>query len=114
MIISKEAIKILKNNDYKLELGKDSKKSMRKFNNQLLLKNWIKLILCIYNGDEYYQNLRMNDKKISKKYILKIVENQLNLLKRRTNLNIQINEIINFSYLENNILTNKSLNIFYL
>ena len=112
--ISKEAIKILKNNDYKLELGKDSKKSMRKFNNQLLLKNWIKLILCIYNGDEYYQNLRMNDKKISKKYILKIVENQLNLLKRRTNLNIQINEIINFSYLENNILTNKSLNIFYL
>ena len=100
--ISKEAIKILQNDNYKLELGKDSKKSMKKFNNQLLLEKWIKLILCIYNGDEYYQKLRINDKKISEKDIIKIVGNQLNLLKLRKKIIININEIINFTFLENN------------
>ena len=100
--ISKEAIKILQNDNYKLELGKDSKKSMKKFNNQLLLEKWIKLILCIYNGDEYYQKLRISDKKISEKDIIKIVGNQLNLLKLRKKIIININEIINFTFLENN------------
>jgi len=102
--ISKEAIKILNNDDYKLKLGKDSKKSMKKINNQLLLEKWIKLILCLYNGDEYYQNLRISDKKVSEKDIMKIVGNQLNLLKLRKKIIININEIINFTYLENNIL----------
>ena len=100
--ISKEAIKILKNDDYKLELGKDSKNSMKKFNNQLLLEKWIKLILCIYNGDEYYQNLRTNDKKISEKDAIKIIVNQLNLLKLRKGIIININQILNFTYLVKN------------
>jgi len=101
--ISKETIKIFKNDELKFRLGTDSKKSMYKFNNQLLLEKWIKLILCIYNGDEYYQNLRKNDKKISEKDIMKIVRKQLNLLKLRKKIIININEIINFTYLENNI-----------
>ena len=101
--ISKEAIKILKKSNYKLELGKSSKRSMKKFNNQLLLRKWIKLILNIYNGDNYYNNFRMNNINISENNIMKIAINQIKLLKLRKNINISINDIINFTFLENNI-----------
>ena len=100
--ISKEAIKILKKSNYKLELGKSSKRSMKKFNNQLLLRKWIKLILNIYNGDNYYNNFRMNNINISENNIMKIAVNQLKLIKLRKNINVRIKDIINFTFLEIN------------
>ena len=62
--IAKEAIKILKNDKYRKELGKEARDSMKKFNNELILQKWNKIILSIYNGDYYYQKLRKQDKKI--------------------------------------------------
>ena len=73
---------------------------MKEFNNNLLFKKWIKLILSVYNGEKYYQRLREQDDKISKKDALNILNNQLNLLKRR---------IPNFNYLTTKHLENLSI-----
>ena len=48
---AKAAINILKNYTLKYKLGQKAKKSMKHFNNDLLLIKWVKLILSIYNGD---------------------------------------------------------------
>ena len=77
--IAKEAIKILKNEKYRKKLGKEARKSMKKFKNELLLKKWIKLILSIYNGEKYYENLRKKDLKMPIKYFL--IFSQINILK---------------------------------
>lgn len=100
--ISKEAIKILNNETYRKKLGKEAKKSMIKFNNELLVKKWIKLILSVYNGDYYYNNLIKEDTKIHKNELFNMLKNQITLLKKRKPnfKNINTNNIINFSYLE--------------
>ena len=68
--IAKESIKILKDKKYRKKLGKKARKSMRRFKNELLLKKWIKLILSIYKGDNYFKNM-IEDKTqfYKKKYI---------------------------------------------
>lgn len=100
--ISIEAIKILNNDIYRKKLGKEARQSMKKFNNELLIKKWIKLILSVYNGDYYYNNLKKEDTKIHKNEIYRILKNQITLLKKRKpNFeNINTNNIVNFSYLE--------------
>jgi glycosyltransferase involved in cell wall biosynthesis len=45
---AKTAIYVLKNNTLKHKLGQKAKKSMKHFNNDLLLIKWVKLILSIY------------------------------------------------------------------
>ena len=101
--IANEAIKILNNYNYRKRLGKEARQSMKKFNNDLLLKKWTKLILSIYNGDIYYQNIREQDNKISDKKALNIINNQIKLLKLRKSKfkNITIKNIINFTFMEN-------------
>ena len=81
--IAKEAIKILINDSYRKMLGKSARKSMYTINNELLLNKWIKLILSVYFGENYYKKLREEDKKISEEEAKKILDNQLNLLKMR-------------------------------
>jgi glycosyltransferase involved in cell wall biosynthesis len=49
--IARESLKILNNEKYRKILGKKAKQSMKRFNNKILLKKWLKLILCIYNGN---------------------------------------------------------------
>ena len=97
--ISKEAIKILNENKYKVKLGKESRNNMRTFSNELLLKKWVKLLLYIYNGEEYYQIIGKEDDNIYNKDLLIIIENQLNLLKKRKNIYFTINEFENFTYI---------------
>ena len=101
--LAKEAIKILSNNIYKKKMSKDSRKSMKRFNNEILLKKWIKLILAVFNGKYYYMKFRIQDKKLSEKYIIKILENQINLLKKRNKKfkNITEIEFQNFSFIKN-------------
>ncbi len=101
--IANEAIKILNSDNYRKRLGKEARLSMKKFNNYLLLKKWTKLILSVYNGDIYYQNLREQDNKISDKKALNILNNQIKLLKLRKSKfkNITIKNIINFTFMEN-------------
>jgi len=101
--IANEAIKILINDKYRKILGKSARKSMHILDNELLLKKWIKLILSVYFGNNYYQKLREEDKKISEKEAYKILDNQVNLLKMRNSIyaNVAINNINNFTYMDN-------------
>jgi glycosyltransferase involved in cell wall biosynthesis len=96
-------IKILKNKRYRKKLGRDARNSMKKFRNYLILKKWVKIILSIYKGKENYQKLRDEDKKLSEKDSIKLIQNQLNLLKHRKPKfnNISLNNIINFTFMEN-------------
>ena len=98
--ISIQAIKLLNNTKSRKKLGNESRKSMKIFNNNNLFLKWIKVILSIYNGDIYYQKLRNEDKIFPKKKIMKTVRNQLNLLKKRKNINFTIEQIENFTYLD--------------
>ena len=101
--ISNEAIKILKNKKYRKKLGKEARKSMRKYNNNLLNKKWIKLILSIYNGNKYYEIIKKKDHTLSNNIALKQIQNQINLLKKRIkyfNNKITIKNIENFTFLQ--------------
>lgn len=101
--LAKESIKILKNNEYKKKLGRESRKSMKKFNNELLLNNWIKLILSVNKGNYYYKELQKQNKKITKLDALKIINNQLKFLRireKRFKFIIQ-KDFENFTFLEN-------------
>ena len=99
---AKVAIKILKNYSYRHELSKKARNSMKQFNNDLLLKKWIKLILSIYNGDNCFNKLRKQDKILSDVKILNIIDKQIKLLKKRIPIfhNITINNLVNFSFME--------------
>ena len=72
---------------------------MKKFNNQLLLKKWIKLILFIYNNEIYYRSLRENEKEMEENIAKIILANQIKLLKKRImNFNdMKINDFNNFN-----------------
>ena len=83
--IGKEAIKILKNKEYKKELGKEARKSMKIFNNELLYKRWVKLILSVFNGDIYYKKIKKSDKILTIKESVNILKTQVNFLKKRNN-----------------------------
>ena len=74
---------------------------MKKFNNDLLSKKWIKLILSIFNDDMYSPEIiELNNS--TKIHFLKLINNQLALLNiRKKNLNIlTINNFENFTFLE--------------
>ena len=82
--IAKEAIKILKFDKYRRKLGKEARKSMEKLNNKIIVKKWLKLILSIYKGDEKsYQELLYNEGRINEEEANKILNNQLELLRKR-------------------------------
>ena len=101
--IAKESIKILKIYKYRRKLGYEAKRSMRKLNNNKLIKKWTKLLLSIYNGDIYYDKLRLeNGKKKIDNNITANLKTQIELLKMRNFFfsNITINNIDNFTFLE--------------
>jgi hypothetical protein len=81
--LAKESIKILINYEYKKKLGKEERNNLKKYNNKILLKKWIKIIFSIYKGYNYYEQLRKLDKKISENKALNILKNQIILFKRR-------------------------------
>ena len=94
--IAKEAIKILNNEQYRKQLGKEARESMAEFKNSLTSKKWSELILSVYKGDIYYQQLKEKDKKISEKESLEILKTQIQLLKKRneTFQNMTIEKLI--------------------
>ena len=95
--LSLNIMKIINNNKYKRKLGKEARKSMKKFNNKLLLYKWIDLILSIYNGTEYYEELRKKYQRISEKDAIKILNNQIDLL----NMRKIFKEYINLDFYKN-------------
>jgi hypothetical protein len=76
---------------------------MKKFNNDLVLNDWIELILSIYKGQYYYNKLREDKQKLSQNDLIKILNNQIKLLKMRYKIfqNITKNEFENFTYMKN-------------
>ena len=98
--IAKGAIKILTDDIYRKNLGKEARRSMKKFKNELLLKRWVKLILSVYNGYNYYLKLIGKDEKISKSEYNIILKRQLELLKKRIPnfSNITVENIENFTF----------------
>lgn len=74
---------------------------MKKYNNQILTKKWINLILSVYFGNEYYVNLCSKDNYIKQKDALSIIEKQVELLQMRfqNKKNITVNDILNFTFI---------------
>ena len=101
--LASEAIKIIMKRDYRKQLGKEARMSMKKFKNKLVVNDWIKLLLSIYKGQYYYNKLREDKQKLSQHDLIKILENQMKLLKMRytTFQNITKNEFENFTYMKN-------------
>ena len=102
--IAKESLKILKNKTFRKKLGNEARSSIEKINNKSILKKWIKLILSVFNGDIYYQKLvdkERNDKHLISSLALKILNNQLNLLKNRNSnyQNLTVNDFLNYTFL---------------
>ena len=79
-IIAKESIKILKNDRYRKKLGKEARKSMKNRKNKYIVNRWINLLSAIYNGVQFHDKI---SESISEKEINLILNNQLNLLKKR-------------------------------
>jgi len=101
--LASEAIKIIVKRKYRKKLGKEARISMKKFDNDLLLNDWIELILSIYKGQYYYNKLREDKKKLSQNEGINILNNQIKLLKMRYKIfeNITRNEFENYTYLKN-------------
>ena len=101
--IAKESIKILIYDEYRLKLGKEARRNIRVFKNEILLQKWIKLIISIYHGNYYYEKLRKLDKKISEIKALNLLKNQISFLKKRKKglNNITLNNIENLTFMEN-------------
>ena len=104
--IAKEAIKIILNDNYRKNMGKEARNSMKKFNNDLLLNRWIKLILSIYSSnsfnDKNYQNKDLY-KKISEKEALYILKKQIKIfnIRKISSKEIILNDLENINFLEN-------------
>jgi glycosyltransferase involved in cell wall biosynthesis len=79
--IAKIAVKILKDNKYRKKLGKEARKNMKKYNNYLLFRKWVKLIVSVYNDRFFYKKLKR--KKIEEQHSIQIIEAQIKLLKLR-------------------------------
>jgi hypothetical protein len=97
--IAKEAIKILKDKDYRIKLSKEAKESMNDFKNELINKKWVELLLAIYEGKDSYNEIRMNQKRISEKEIIQILENQEKLMNIRDNeKRINLNDLLSLNF----------------
>lgn len=99
--IAKESMKILNDEKYLKISGKEARNSMKEFKNQILFYKWINLILSVYNGDSFYNNLKRYEKEFNQTDLIKLFNNQIKLLKMRDNdfFNISIKDFINYSNL---------------
>ena len=95
-IVGKYAIEILINDKYRKDLGKKGRISMKKFSNQILFKKWVKLILSINKGEDCFENFKNNHKSLNENESIKILKNQVKLLKKRLPIfiNLTLNNII--------------------
>ena len=107
-IIGKFAISILNNDEYRKKMGKAARRSMKRFNNKILIKKWVKLFLAINKGKKCFLEFRNNYKSINKNESINILNSQIKLLKKRLPKfqNININDILNFSFIKNLYISN--------
>ena len=100
--LARESIKLLKNFQIKNFYGKEARKNIKKFKNEIILNKWLKLIFSVFNGDIYYEKLRKKNTFYEEENI-NILNNQIKLLKSRIqNLaNLTINEYENITFMKN-------------
>ena len=95
--IAKESIKILLSYNLRSNIGKEAQANLKKYDNKLLLKKWIKLILSIHYKNNFYEEIIKLDKKISEKDAINILKTQIKYLQKVKILNnININNLLNF------------------
>ena len=96
-----ESIKIISSNQYRKKLSIEARNSMKQFNNKFILEQWAKLIISVYKGESYYNKLREEYKKLSENKAMKILNNQVKLLKLRYEAfrDITTKEFENFTYI---------------
>ena len=102
--LAKESIKLLKDFKKKKVYGKEARNNIKKFNNEIILNKWLKLILSVFNGDAYYEELRKKDFSIYKNdETINIANNQIKLLNFRikTFENISIKDYENITFMKN-------------
>lgn len=63
--LAKEVIKLLKDHDYRIKIGKEAKESLNMFNNNATTKMWSNLFYALLNGEKKFQRFRKN---VRKKY----------------------------------------------
>ena len=113
--IANAAIKIIKNEKYRKKLGKEARKSLKKFENEIILKRWIKIIKAVYKGKGEIQKLINEEEKLDKKDAFRIIEKEILKLKIRKPKYkyFEAKNLFNFSYMctiSSNIkYTNKKL-----
>ena len=100
--LAKVSINILKNDYNKKKLGVEARKSIKKFNNEILFDKWLKVTISIINGERFYIELREKEEKGYENEIRNILNNQIMLLKKRIFRfnNISIYDYINFTFME--------------
>ena len=85
-IIAKEAIKILKDDNYRKKLGEEARKSMKSINNKIIAEKWKNILLSVYEGVDqstFYKKFTDESKKMREEEAITILNNQLNLMKKR-------------------------------
>lgn len=101
--LAKESIKLLKDLKKKKNYSKEARKNIKKYNNEIILNKWLKLILSVFNGDFYYEELRKKDYSIYINNNIKVANNQIKLLNFRIKIfeNISINDYENITFMKN-------------
>ena len=113
--IAQEAIKILKDEKYKKNLGKKARESMKQFDNSVIADKWLRLILSVYLDDSYYERIKDEDKElINKKENMNNLKTQVNLLKMRIDemKSVTVDDIMNFDYMKKLYKLKKDNNYF--
>ena len=85
-IIAKEVIKILKDDNYRKKLGEEARKSMKSINNKIIAEKWKNILLSVYEGVDqstFYKKFTDESKKMREEEAITILNNQLNLMKKR-------------------------------
>ena len=101
IIIAKEAIKILKDDKYRLLLGKKARESMKNHSNKIIANKWFNIIQSVYKGDnKSYHKVSENDNKLSDKERDIILNNQYKLfIKRKPRFrNLTYQNFIDFNF----------------
>ena len=76
----------MKDDECRKKLGNEARESMKNLSNEIIVKKWLKLFLSIYNGldPSSFSNLfEESYKRITEEEANIILNNQLNLLKKR-------------------------------
>ena len=81
--LAKEAIKLLKDYNYRIKMGREAKISLSSFNNEITTNLWERLFNALLNREEEFQYLRqeIENKYYNEEIAEKHLEKQFNYLK---------------------------------